>query len=58
MVIVSGGIDLSAGAAIALTSVIGAIVWRTICRLVAVVGALVVGGLVGLLNGAIISDSK
>jgi ribose transport system permease protein len=56
MVIVSGGIDLSAGAAIALTSVICAIVLaHNLSPALALAAALVVGGLAGLLNGVTIS---
>jgi ribose transport system permease protein len=56
MVIISGGIDLSAGAAIALTNVICAIVLaRNLPPALAILATLVVGGLVGLLNGAIIA---
>ncbi|MGZ5528840.1 MAG: ABC transporter permease [Limisphaerales bacterium] len=59
MVIISGGIDLSAGAAIALTSVIGAIALaNNLGPVAALAGALVVGGLVGLINGAVISGFK
>lgn len=56
MIIISGGIDLSAGAAIALTSVASAIILaHNSSPALAIVGALVVGGLLGLLNGVIIS---
>jgi ribose transport system permease protein len=59
MVIISGGIDLSAGAAIAVTSVISAIVLAYNGGPVAAIcAAVVLGGILGLLNGAVISGFK
>jgi ribose transport system permease protein len=59
MIIVSGGIDLSVGSAIALTSVVGALLiqkgWGPVPVLVAVVAS---GGLIGLLNGAAIAGLR
>jgi ribose transport system permease protein len=56
MIVVSGGIDLSVGAVIALTGVVAAL---TLAAgqppLLAIAAALVVGGLVGLLNGLLIT---
>ncbi len=59
MVIISGGIDLSAGAAIALTSVIGAIALSyNFSPLNAILLAVVAGGILGLLTGAVIAGFK
>jgi ribose transport system permease protein len=59
LIIVSGGIDLSVGSTIALTSVVGALLiqrgWGPVSVLLAVVAA---GGLVGLLNGAAIAGLR
>jgi ribose transport system permease protein len=59
LVIVSGGIDLSAGSAIALTSVVGALLiqhgWGPGPVLAAVIAA---GGLIGLVNGALIAGLR
>ncbi|HKB55958.1 MAG TPA: ABC transporter permease [Lacunisphaera sp.] len=59
LIIVSGGIDLSAGSVIALTSVIGALLiqhgWGPVPVLLAVVAA---GGVIGLLNGAAIAGLR
>lgn len=59
MIIVSGGIDLSVGSSIALTSVIGAMLiqkgWGDVTTVVAMV---VSGGLIGLLNGAAIAGLR
>jgi ribose transport system permease protein len=59
MIIVSGGIDLSVGSVIALTSVLGAVLvtegWGT-PGVIAVCVA--VGGLIGLLNGGIIAGFR
>ncbi|MFM8357843.1 MAG: ABC transporter permease, partial [Verrucomicrobiota bacterium] len=59
LVIVSGGIDLSVGSVVAFTSVLGArlLVGGTSPAL-AVVAVIVAGGLVGLLNGAIIAGFR
>ncbi|MCU1286628.1 MAG: rbsC 3 [Acidobacteriales bacterium] len=52
VIIVSAGIDLSVGAAVALTSVIAALALRNgMSPVVALVLAILVGGIVGLLNG-------
>jgi ribose transport system permease protein len=59
MIIVSGGIDLSVGSCIALTSVIGALLiqkgWGTASTLAAIVLS---GGAIGLLNGAAIAGLR
>jgi ribose transport system permease protein len=59
LIIVSGGIDLSVGSAIALTSVVGALLiqkgWGTAATLLAVVLS---GGVIGLLNGAAIAGLR
>ncbi|MBI2497771.1 MAG: ABC transporter permease [Opitutae bacterium] len=56
LIIVSGGIDLSAGSTIALTSVVGALLiqhgWSSAPVLFAIIAA---GGLIGLFNGAAIA---
>jgi ribose transport system permease protein len=59
MIIVSGGIDLSVGSTIALTSVVGALLiqhgWGPVSVLLAVVAS---GGLIGLLNGSAIAGLR
>lgn len=59
MIIVSGGIDLSVGSTIALTSVVGALLiqlgWGPVPVLLAVVAA---GGVIGLLNGGAIAGLR
>ncbi len=59
LIIVSGGIDLSVGSAIALTSVVGALLiqhgWGAASVLVAVILS---GGLIGLLNGVAIAGLR
>jgi ABC-type xylose transport system permease subunit len=59
LIIVSGGIDLSVGSAIALTSVAGAMLiqrgWETVAVLLAMVAC---GGFIGLLNGAAIAGLR
>lgn len=59
MIIISGGIDLSVGAVIALTGVVTALgleaEWSPP---VALAAAVIVGGLVGLVNGALITGLK
>jgi len=56
MIIVSGGIDLSVGSAVALTSVVGATaVLKGASPALAVVLTVATGGLLGLLNGAAIA---
>ncbi len=59
LIIVSGGIDLSVGSAIALTSVVGAMLvqrgWGTASVVLAMISA---GGAIGLLNGAAIAGLR
>lgn len=59
LIIVSGGIDLSVGSAIAFTSVVGALLvqhgWGPVPVLLAIVAA---GGAIGLLNGAAIAGLR
>ena len=59
LIIVSGGIDLSVGSTIALTSVVGALLiqhgWGPVPVLLATVAA---GGLLGLLNGGLIAGLR
>lgn len=59
MIIVSGGIDLSVGSCVALTSVIGALLiqkgWGTVPTLAAMIFS---GGAIGLLNGAAIAGLR
>lgn len=56
IIMISGGIDLSVGAAIALTSVVAALALQAnIPGLLAILLALVVGGAVGLTNGLLIT---
>jgi ribose transport system permease protein len=59
LIIVSGGIDLSVGSTIALTSVIGALLIQLGWGPVPVLGTVIVaGGLIGLLNGAAIAGLR
>jgi ribose transport system permease protein len=59
MIIVSGGIDLSVGSAVALTSVVGAVLVTQRLGPSAVVSLTVLaGGLVGFLNGAAIAGLR
>jgi ribose transport system permease protein len=56
LIIVSGGIDLSAGSAVALSGVVAAVILRDgHSAWLAVLGALGVGALIGLVNGVIIA---
>ncbi|MFM7749590.1 MAG: ABC transporter permease [Opitutaceae bacterium] len=56
LIIVSGGIDLSAGSSIAFTSVVGALLIQKGWGPVPVCGTVILaGGLIGLLNGAAIA---
>ncbi len=59
LIIISGGIDLSVGSAIALTSVVGALLvqrgWSTSAVVAAGIAA---GGLIGLANGAAIAGLR
>jgi ribose transport system permease protein len=60
MVIISGGIDLSVGSIIAFSSVVGAFLLANVGvnPLLSVCGALLAGGLCGLLNAFIITRAK
>ena len=59
MIVVSGGIDLSVGAVIALSSVVTALGIRAGWPpVVAVLAAVLVGGVVGILNGVIITGLR
>jgi ribose transport system permease protein len=59
MIIVSGGIDLSVGSAVALTSVLGAVLIRDGSSLsVAVLGTIFAGGAIGFLNGVLIAGFR
>jgi ribose transport system permease protein len=59
MIIVSGGIDLSVGAVIALSSVVAAIALRDGWVPIAALGAgIVAGGIVGLINGLAITTLR
>ena len=56
MIIVSGGIDLSVGSVIALTSVLGAVMIREGVALPAVIGTTILaGGVVGAANGTFVA---
>ena len=59
LIIVSGGIDLSAGSSVAFTSVVGALLiqknWGPVPALLAMIAA---GGLIGLINGALIAGLR
>jgi ribose transport system permease protein len=59
LIIISGGIDLSAGSSIAFTSVCGAMmIQRGYGTLSAVLTIILVGGLIGLINGAMIAGLR
>jgi ribose transport system permease protein len=59
MIIVSGGIDLSVGSAVALTSVLGATLLVKGCSTAATVALTVLaGGLIGLVNGLVIAGFR
>ena len=59
IIIVSGGIDLSAGSSIAFTSVVGALAIRSGFDVVpTVLVTVAAGGLVGLVNGALIAGLR
>jgi len=59
MIIVAGGIDLSAGSVVALTGVSAAVILRAgYSSWVAVLAAIAIGGLVGAINGGIIARFK
>src|SRR5258706_4139591 len=59
MIIISGGIDLSVGSAIALTSVVTAVAlhagWSPVA---AILAAIAIGGLVGMINGIAITSLR
>lgn len=56
MIIVSGGIDLSAGSSIAFTSVVGALlIQREFGTVPTVIIVLLAGGIIGLVNGTMIA---
>jgi ribose transport system permease protein len=55
MIIISGGIDLSVGSAVALTSVVGAsLLMKGFSPAAAITFTIVAGGLIGMVNGAIV----
>ena len=59
MIIVSGGIDLSVGSVVALTSVVAALMIREgFAPMTAFAGAIAAGGLIGLVNGSIIAGFR
>ncbi len=59
MIIISGGIDLSVGSVLALTSVITALVLRSgHSPLAAILAAVALGGLVGAVNGSLITGLR
>lgn len=59
LIIVSGGIDLSVGSVVALTSVVGAtLILKGAAPAVVVLLTVLAGGLVGLLNGAAIAGLR
>lgn len=59
MIIVSGGIDLSVGSVIALSSVVTALMLRAgYPPVIAVFAGVLVGGLVGLINGLVITGLR
>ena len=59
MIIVSGGIDLSVGSVIALTGVVTAIAIRDgVSPLMAVIYSVLAGGLVGVINGLMITQLR
>jgi ribose transport system permease protein len=59
MIIISGGIDLSVGSVIALTSVVTAVALRAgWSPVAAIAAAIVAGGIIGMLNGTIITTLR
>jgi len=59
MIIVSGGIDLSVGSVVALTSVVGArLLVENYPPTAVVIASILAGGLVGLVNGAVIGGLR
>lgn len=59
MIIVSGGIDLSVGSVVALTSVVGArLLAENYSPAVTVIASILAGGLIGMVNGAVIAGLR
>lgn len=59
LIIISGGIDLSVGSVLALTSVVVAMLLNAhVAPILAVLAAILVGGLVGAINGALITGLR
>lgn len=59
MIIVSGGIDLSVGSVVALTSVVGAtLLVRGYPTPAAIAASVLAGGLIGLINGSVIAGFR
>jgi ribose transport system permease protein len=58
MVIVSGGIDLSVGSVVALSTVVTAILLRTFDPALAALGAVAAGGVCGVINGLLITQLR
>src|SRR5688572_23694483 len=59
MIIVSGGIDLSIGSTVALTSVVGAtLILKSFTPTLVVMLTVLTGGLLGLINGGIIAGFR
>src|SRR6266478_401672 len=59
MIIVSGGIDLSVGSAVALTSVVGAVALANgHSATAAVIWTILAGGLIGMVNGIVIGGFR
>jgi len=58
MVIVSGGIDLSVGSVVALSTVVIAILLRTYGPAVSALGAVAAGGVCGAINGLLITQLR
>ncbi len=59
MIIVSGGIDLSVGSVVALTSVVGAtLLVKNYSPITAALLTILAGGLIGLINGVLISGLR
>jgi ribose transport system permease protein len=58
-IIISGGIDLSVGSIVALSSVFGAtLIAKTFSPTVVILATILIGGVVGLLNGIVISKFR
>jgi ribose/xylose/arabinose/galactoside ABC-type transport system permease subunit len=58
LVLILGGVDLSVGAVVAMSSIISATIARTYPVPVAIAGGLVTGALIGFINGFLISKAK